>query len=129
MQLDQVISNPDLEGDYSPIYTTEKKNGSVPVKKLVRTRYFFRVNLPYYVFMKWVRTRFSGFYGPKPKKKKKKKKNESGSLLLFESGVSTLLRSVPSSLREPAVVYGGFAHVYYSLFSHKPNLIVTPVNG
>ena len=45
----QVISNPDLEGDYSPIYTTEKK-GSVPVKKLVRTRYFFLVNLPYYVF-------------------------------------------------------------------------------
>ena len=37
MQLGQVISNPDLEGDYSPIYTTEKK-GSVPVKKLVRTR-------------------------------------------------------------------------------------------
>ena len=25
MQLGQVISNPDLEGDYSPIYTTEKK--------------------------------------------------------------------------------------------------------
>ena len=54
MQLDQVISNPDLEGDYSPIYTTEKK-GSVPVKKLVRTRYFFLVNLPYYVFLKWIR--------------------------------------------------------------------------
>ena len=45
MQLGQVISNPNLEGDYSPIYTTEK-NGSVPLKKLVRTRYFFRVNLP-----------------------------------------------------------------------------------
>ena len=73
MQLGQVISNPDLEGDYSPIYTTEKKNGSVPVKKLVRTRYFFRVNLPYYVFMKWVRARFSGFYGPKTEKKKERK--------------------------------------------------------
>ena len=53
MQLGQVISNPDLEGDYSPIYTTEEKNGSVPVKKLVRTRYFFIENLPYYVFLKW----------------------------------------------------------------------------
>ena len=83
MQLGQVISNPDLEGDYSPIYTTEKKNGSVPVKKLVRTRYFFRVNLPYYVFMKWVRTRFFWFLWPQ--NRKKKKKNESGSLLLFES--------------------------------------------
>ena len=30
MQLDQVISNPDLEGDYSPIYTTEKKMGPYP---------------------------------------------------------------------------------------------------
>ena len=46
----------------------------------------------------------------------KKKKNESGSLLLFESAVQTHLRSVPSSLFEPAVVYGGFAHVYYCTF-------------
>ena len=45
-----------------------------------------------------------------------KKKNESGSLLLFESAVQTHLRSVPSSLCEPVVVYGGFAHVYYCTF-------------
>ena len=115
MQLGQVISNPDLEGDYSPIYTTEKK-GSVPVKKLVRTRYFFLVNLPYYVFQNGSGLAFSGFgamggYGPRTEKK-----NESGSLLLFESAVQTHLRSVPSSLCEPAVVYGGFAHVYYCTF-------------
>ena len=75
MQLDQVISNPDLEGDYSPIYTTEKK-GSVPVKKLVRTRYFFLVNLPYYVFQNGSGLAFSGFgamggYGPRTEKKKR----------------------------------------------------------
>lgn len=74
MQLGQVISNPDLEGDYSPIYTTEKK-GSVPVKKLVRTRYFFLVNLPYYVFQNGSGLAFSGFgamggYGPRTEKKK-----------------------------------------------------------
>ena len=45
-----------------------------------------------------------------------KKKIEFGSLLLFESAVQTHLRSVPSSLCEPAVVYGGFAHVYYCTF-------------
>ena len=33
MQLGQVISNPDLEGDDSPIYNTEK-----PVKMLAWTR-------------------------------------------------------------------------------------------
>ena len=81
MQLGQVISNPDLEGDYSPIYTTEK-NGSGPVNKLVRTRYFFRVTLPYYVFMKWIRTRFFWCCGPKTEKK-----NRSGPLLLLESVV------------------------------------------
>ena len=37
MHLGQVISNPDLEGDYSPIYSTEKK---------------------------WVRTRKKSWYGP-----------------------------------------------------------------
>ena len=42
----------------SPIYTTEK-NGSGPREKLVRTRYFCRVNFSYHVFMKRIRTRFS----------------------------------------------------------------------
>ena len=27
------------------------------------------------------------------------------------------------------MLYGGFAHVYNALFNHKPNLIVTRVNG
>ena len=119
MQLGQVISNPDLEGDYSPIYTTEKK-GSVPVKKLVRTRYFFLVNLPYYVFLKWIRPDslflVLELWAAMAPESKKKKKNESGSLLLFESAVQTHPRSVQSSLCEPAVVYGGFAHVYYCTF-------------
>ena len=68
---------------------------------------------------------FSGFgaiggYGPKTEKK-----NESGPLSLLESAVKTHRRSVPSSSRKPAVLYGGFALVYY----HKPNLFVPRVNG
>ena len=39
MQLGQVISNPDLEGDYSPIYTTEKKR--VRTRKKVGTDQIF----------------------------------------------------------------------------------------
>ena len=40
------------------------------MKKLVRTRYFCRVNLPYHAFMKWIRTYlFLVAYGPKTEKK------------------------------------------------------------
>ena len=38
-------------------FTLQKKMGLDP-KKLVRTRYFCRVNLPYHVCMKWIRTHF-----------------------------------------------------------------------
>ena len=47
----------------------------------------------------------------------KPKKDESGPLFLIESAVLTHLRSVlsvPSFSCEPAVLYGGFAHVYCS---------------
>ena len=43
MQLGQVISNPDLEGDYSPIYTTEKKKWVRTRKKVGPYRFFFFV--------------------------------------------------------------------------------------
>ena len=100
MQLDQVISNPDLEGDYSPIYTTEKK--WVRTRKKVGTdQIFFPCKPSVLCFHEMGPDSLFWFLWPKTEKKKKKKKNESGSLLLFESGVSTHLRSVPSSLCEP----------------------------
>ena len=116
MQLGQVISNPDLEGDYSPIYTTEKKR--VRTRKKVGTdQIFFPCKPSVLCFPKWIRTRLFWFWGyGRLWPQNRKKKNESGSLLLFESAVQTHLRSVPSSLCEPAVVYGGFAHVYYCTF-------------
>ena len=49
-----------------------KKNGSGPIKKLVRTRYFCRVNLPYNVFMKWMRTPFFLYSRLWPQNRKKK---------------------------------------------------------
>ena len=86
MQLGQVISNPDLEGDYSPIYTTEKK--WVRNRKKVGTdQILFPCNILcfpemapdslFLVLEPWAAM------APEPKKKK----NESGSLLLFESAV------------------------------------------
>lgn len=110
-------------------FTLQKKKWVRTRKKVGTDQIFFPCKPSVLCFHEMGPDSLFWFLWPKTEKKKKKKKNESGSLLLFESGVSTLLRSVPSSLREPAVVYGGFAHVYYSLFSHKPNLIVTPVNG
>ena len=49
----------------SPIYTTEK-TWSGPINKLVRIRYFCRVNLEflYNIFMKRVRTHFFLVLGP-----------------------------------------------------------------
>ena len=56
--------------DKSLIYTTEK-NGPGPLRKLVRTRYFCRVNIPYHVFMKWIRLAFFWFWGHSKTEKKK----------------------------------------------------------
>ena len=74
MQLGQVISNPDLEGDYSPIYTTEKKR--VRTRKKVGTdQIFFPCKPSVLCFPKWIRTRFFWFWGygrlwPQNRKKK-----------------------------------------------------------
>jgi len=89
MQLGQVISNRDLEGqDYGPIYTTEKK--WVRTRKKVGTDQIFFPCKPsvlcfpemdpdslFLVLGPWAAV------APEPTKKK----NESGSLLLFESAV------------------------------------------
>ena len=40
------------------LFTRQKKIGSGPIKKLVWTGYFCRVNLQYHVSMKWIQTRF-----------------------------------------------------------------------
>ena len=40
------------------LFTLQKKIGSGPIKKLVWTGYFCRVNLQYHVSMKWIQTRF-----------------------------------------------------------------------
>ena len=71
---------------------------------------------------------FSGFlviggYGPKVEKKR------------VRIPFAVRKRSVNASSFRAIVfmwachAYGGFAHVYYALFNHKPNLIVTRVNG
>ena len=54
-----------IEGNciLSPIYTTEK-TWSGPPKKLVRTRYFCRVNLSYHGLVKRIRTHFFLVLGP-----------------------------------------------------------------
>ena len=92
MQLGQVISNPDLEGDYSPIYTTEKK--WVRTRKKVGTdQIFFPCKPSVLCFHEMDPDSLFLVLGPwaamatKAKKKRKKKTHDSGSLLLFESAV------------------------------------------
>ena len=85
MQLGQVISNPDLEGDYSPIYTTEKKKWVRTCKTVGTDQIFFPCKPSVLCFHEMdPDSLFRVSMVPKPKKKKKK---ESGPLLLFESAV------------------------------------------
>ena len=78
MHLGQVISNPDLEGDYSPIDTTEKK--WVRTRKKVGTvQIFFPCKPSILCFHEM---------DPDPlffQNRKKKKKKESGPLLLLKA--------------------------------------------
>ena len=76
MQLDQVISNPDLEGDYSPIYTTEKK--WVRTRKKVGTdQIFFPCKPSVLCFHEMGPDSLFWFLWPKTEKKKKKKRKTS----------------------------------------------------
>ena len=108
-----------------------KKNGSGPIEKLVRTRYFCRVNFPYHVFMKRIRTRFFLAFWPQaglwPQNRKKKTSPDPVccSKALFKSifvPYHVLHVSLPCFTVVSRVCT-------IALLNHEPNLIVTSVNG
>ena len=75
---------------------------------------------------------FSGFgaiggYGPKAEKKQVRTPFAGRKRCVNASSFHTIFFMwACCALRDS---YGGFAHVYYALFNHKPNLIFTRVNG
>ena len=124
-------SSPRLLSFISPIYATEKKNGSGPIEKLVRTRYFCRVNFPYHVFMKRIRTRFFLAFWPQaglwPQNRKKKTSPDPFccSKALFKR---IFVPYHVLHVRLPCfTVVSRMCTI--ALLNHEPNLIVTSVNG